>query len=148
MIEEYWRPFQHVISYGSWGVVHKDQIYAAMLSEHQALCLAAQLNYQRYQIQIANRINMSEDDRYDYSSVVIAVLMADGKTYNEAKSLLDRKEVIVYNDNFDNWNYNYAGVYNIKLHEIAQGKNKQFRLVEYDGYRYIIYYIGDIKHDV
>lgn len=134
MIEEYWRPIAHVINYGSWGVCHKDQIYAAFLTESQALCLSAQLNYQRYQVKVANRINMSEDDRYDYSSVVIAVIMADGKTYNEAKSLLDRKEVIVYNDNFDNWNYNYASYYNIKLHEIAQGKNKYFHLVKYDGY--------------
>lgn len=148
MIDEYWKPFEHVIVYGSWGVCHKDQIYAAMLSEHQAICLAAQLNYQLYQIKIANRIGMNEDDRYDYSSVVIAVLMADGKTYNQAKNLLDRKEVIVYNDNFDNWDYNYAGFYNISLHEIAQGKNKQFHLIDYDGYKYIIYYIGDTKHGV
>lgn len=121
-------------------VFHESTVIAKCNTIVSAELRAHMKNIEVYWDELANRLNMSLEDVQTYNPLSLAVLMADGNTYNQAKKLLDEQSVHVHNISWEPWCVSCESYYGIDLISIIFRKNKKFRYLEYDGCTYVIYY--------
>lgn len=121
-------------------VFHESTVVAKYDTMVSAELRANRMNETIYYEEISKRLNMSLEDVQSYNPLSLAVLIADGNTYSQAKELLDEKSVHVHNLCWEPWCASCESYYGIDITSIILGKNKSFHYLEYDGCTYVIYY--------
>lgn len=89
---------------------------------------------------LRNKLGLTNIEAACYNINYIAVMVADGKTKNEALQYYNRGSV-VYDITAESWDDTYSEEWGVTLAEIKIGQIAGMKYVEYENKEYIIAYV-------